>query len=138
MRFEKTTEMKITVLPEQEKMLSSKKEIRKACKRKDVISFDIFNENTLVGFVMLRKFAEHSFFLWDYAIDYKYQNCKYGTIALKELIEKLEVEYGAKTITTTYISGNIQAKRLYEKIGFTETDIVNADTQCEVNMILNL
>ena len=62
MRFEKTKEMKITVLPEQEKMLSSKKEIRKACMRKDVISFDIFNENTLVGFVMLRKFAEHSFF----------------------------------------------------------------------------
>ena len=138
MRFEKTKEMKITVLPEQEKMLSSKKEIRKACKRKDVISFDIFNENTLIGFAMLRKFAEHSFFLWDYAIDYKYQNCKYGTIALQELILNLKNEYGMKTITTTYIYGNEKAKRLYEKIGFRETDVVKADTQCEVNMVLNL
>ena len=91
MRFEKTKEMKITVLPEQEKMLSSKKEIRKACKRKDVISFDIFNENTLVGFVILRKFAEHSFFLWDYAIDYKSGQNKHRCV--KHYIKRVDCHF---------------------------------------------
>ncbi len=138
MRFEKTKAMKIDILPEQEKMLSSKKEIKKACKRKDVIAFDIYNNDILIGFVMLRQFAETSFFLWDYAIDFKYQNCKYGTTALKELIEKLKNDFNAKIITTTYISGNTQAKRLYEKLGFLETDIVKTETFCEVNMLLNL
>jgi len=47
----------------------------------------IMNDYGHIGFAMLRQYDKSGWFLWDYAIDYKYQNMKYGTRALKELIE---------------------------------------------------
>lgn len=42
MNFKKSQSMKISVLPEQEKELSSKERIELACKQPDVLAFDIF------------------------------------------------------------------------------------------------
>lgn len=127
--------MKIKVLPEQEKMLSSKEKIERVCKQEDVLAFDIYDDKTNIGFVMVRQFENELFFLWDYAIDYEYQNKRYGTIALTEFIAFMQKEYGMITMTTTYIWGNDCAKRLYEKIGFVETDVVDEEDCHEVNMI---
>lgn len=127
--------MKISVLPEQEKYLSSKKDIQEAFLNTNVLAFDIYSEDLLVGFVMVRKFDEGAYFLWDYAIDYKYQNQNYGTTALAEFICFMKDTYHISKMTTTYIRGNAHAKHIYEKIGFTETDVVDEDDCHEVNMI---
>ena len=84
---------------------------------------------------MVRKFDEGAYFLWDYAIDYKYQNQNYGTIALAEFICFMNETYNLMKMTTTYIFGNTHAKHFYEKIGFVETDIVDEGDCHEVNMI---
>ncbi|XCP85052.1 GNAT family protein [Roseburia hominis] len=133
--FVKSDSMKIAVLKEQESQLSSKERLQKEIGEPDVLAFDIFEEDTLIGFAALRKFAEGRFFLWNYAIDSRYQNQHCGTKALKELICLLQTQWKMQVMTTTYICGNEKARHVYEKIGFVETDRVNEPGCHEVNMI---
>jgi len=133
--FEPSRSMKISVLPEQEKQLSSKERIQEACTQKNVLAFDIYRNDRLIGFAMVRKFDKGQYFLWNYAIDYHYHIKHYGTEALVDFISFMKNTYGASVITTTYLRGNEHAKHLYEKIGFGETDVVNEDGCHEVNMV---
>ena len=115
--------------------LYAKENIETACTRKNVLAFDIYSGDLLIGFAMVREFDEGSYFLWNYAIDYKYQNQNYGTSALREFIHFMKENYHMHEITTTYIWGNSHAQHIYEKIGFTETDVVDEDDCHEVNMV---
>lgn len=135
MRFQPSRAMKISVLPEQEKQLSSKEKIEAACIKENVLAFDIYLDDLLIGFTMVRKFGEGAYFLWNYAIDSQYQNHNYGTTALVEFIGFMKDAYQMSEMTTTYICGNEHAKHIYEKVGFKETDVVDEDDCHEVNMI---
>lgn len=138
MDFRPTKILQIEIHPKQAHNLSSKSKIEKMLGESDVLGFDIFDSNTFVGFAMLKEFEKGKFFLWDYVIEYNLQNKGYGTKALQELIKLLQENYDCKLMTTTYKYGNNPAKRLYEKLGFVETDIVNDGDVHEVNMVLNL
>lgn len=133
MVFRPSKLMKVSVLPEQQKQLSSN--IDTACLEENVLAFDIYCNNILIGFAMVRKFDEGVYFLWNYAIDYKYQNQNYGTTALLEFIRFMKDTYHMTKMTTTYIWGNEHAKHLYEKVGFYQTDVVDEEGCREVNMI---
>lgn len=127
--------MKVAVRHDQEKQLSSKEKIEKECLKENVLAFDIYCDDLLIGFIMVQNFDKGAYFLWNYAIDYKYQNQNYGTAALLEFINFMKNTYQMSKMTTTYIWGNEHAKHLYEKVGFTETDVVD-DVNChEVNMV---
>ncbi len=138
MRFIKSDSIKIQVAKEQENQISSKERISKACQKGECIAFDIYNDENLIGFAAIKEYEKEEFFLWNFAIDLKYQNMHYGTISLNELISYLICNYSMKTMTTTYIYGNSHAKHLYEKAGFVETDTVDEEGCHEVNMILNI
>lgn len=135
MRFQPSRAMKISVLPEQENQLSSKEKIKVACIKENVLAFDIYLDELLIGFTMVREFGEGAYFLWNYAIDSRYQNQNYGTTALVEFIGFMKDTYQMSEMTTTYICGNEHAKHIYEKVGFKETDVVDEDNCHEVNMI---
>ena len=83
-------------------------------------------------------FEERKYFLWEYAIDIRFQNQHKGTRALIEFIDYLKTRHDAKEITTTYIYGNEHAKHIYEKVGFTETDVVDEPDCHEVNMVYHV
>lgn len=129
--------MKISVLPAQEIYLSSKNELKQALKLANVLGFDIYCGRTLIGFILVRKYLDNAFFLWDYAIDHKYQNSGYGFTALCKFISFMQKGYNMNTMTTTYIYGNGHTKHIYEKIGFIQTDVVDKEDCHEVNMILH-
>lgn len=129
--------MKISVLPSQEIYLSSRNELKQALKLANVLGFDIYCGRTLIGFIMVRKYLDNAFFLWDYAIDHKYQNSGYGFTALCKFISFMQKGYNMNTMTTTYIYGNGHTKHIYEKIGFIQTDVVDKEDCHEVNMILH-
>jgi len=135
MKLIKTIKFQIELSDEQRKQLSSKEKIEVALKDKNIFSFNIYEQDNFIGFAMLRKYSDIGYFLWNYAIDIKYQNKGYGTKALLFLIDYFETKYNALELTTTYTFGNEIAKHLYEKIGFIETDIVDEDGIHEVNMI---
>ena len=135
MFFKKSDSMKISVLPEQKKQISSEERIRVACVEPDVLAFDIIHNERLVGFIMVREYEKGEFFLWNFAIDSSFQNKGIGTKALLEFIEFMKTSYNMKVLTTTYIWGNEHAKHVYEKTGFIQTDVVEEPDCHEVNMI---
>ncbi len=136
--FKATKEIKIKLNEEQYKQISSKDNIKQSLLTNKVFGYDIILNESIIGFAMLRQYDDGCFFLWDYAIDYRYQNNHYGTTALIELIEYLKNNFAAKEISVTYIFGNEVAGHVYEKVGFIETDIVDEDDIHEVNMVLKL
>ena len=138
MIFKKSKEMKIEISKEDEIFLQSKENIKIVAEYPDVIAFDIFDDNTLIGFALLHEYEKGKFFLWDYAIDNKYQNKGLGTKSLIELINYMKEEYNLKEMSTTYIWGNDNARKLYEKVGFIETSVVDEDDIHEVNMELKV
>ncbi len=135
--FKKSNGIKINLMPEHFDNLSDEEEIAKVLETNSVLAYDIYEDKYLIAFAMLRPYKT-GFFLWDYAIDYNFQNKGYGTKILKDLINKLKMEFDAEFITTTYKFGNYSAKRLYEKVGFIQTDVVNENGIHEINMILQL
>ena len=136
MFFVNSTEMKIELTAEQSEMLSTKENIKLIIKDNPdtVMAFDIMDEDNLIGFVLVHRFEDRKYFLWEYAIDIRFQNQHKGTQALIEFIDYMKTRYDAKEITTTYIYGNNHAKHVYEKVGFTETSVVDEPDCHEVNM----
>ena len=136
MKFVRSEEMKIDLAPDQAKMLSTKEDIRTIIRENPdtVMAFDIYEEEDLIGFVLVHRFEEQKYFLWEYAIDLKHQNRHKGTEALKEFIGYMKTNHDTKVITTTYIYGNDHAKHIYEKVGFVETDVVDEPDCHEINM----
>ena len=135
MIFKPSDSIKIFLPPEQARQLSPREKIHAECRKEDTFAFDIYADDMLVGFVMLKQFEEGGYFLWNFAIDSRFQNKRYGTQALRELIAWLKAEHALHTMTTTYRYGNETAKRLYEKIGFVEVDTFCDGDYHEVNMI---
>lgn len=140
MTFVNSTEMKIDLPPDQAEMLSTKENIKIIIRENPdtVMAFDIMDHDDLVGFVLVHRFEERKYFLWEYAIDIRFQNQHKGTRALIEFIDYLKTRHDAKEITTTYIYGNDHAKHIYEKVGFTETDVVDEPGCHEVNMVYHV
>lgn len=135
MEFKRTTKFeKIFLLPEQLRHISSIEKINSALNRKDVLGLDIYMENNKIGFILLNEYALKEFFLWDYVIDFNFQNKGYGTLALKELFDYLLNNYGVKKITTTCKYDNNIAKHFYEKMGFEVFEIVNNEFIHEINL----
>jgi len=118
--------------------VSSTDIIRAAMCREDVLGFNAVENGKIIGFALLRCFESDCWFLWNLLIDIRYQGKGKGTQFVRLLIEHLRDQYGAKIVTTTYIFGNVAAKRLYESLGFTETDVVCEDDVHEVNMRLDM
>ncbi len=140
MTFIRSTEMKIDLTPDQAEMLSTKEDIKTIIRDNPdtVMAFDIFDGGDLIGFVLVHRFEERGFFLWEFAIDIHHQNRHKGTTALREFIDYLKVNHEAREITTTYIYGNDHAKHIYEKVGFVETDVVDEPDCHEVNMAYHI
>ena len=140
MQFIRSTEMKVTLAPEQESMLSTKEKIRTIIRENPdrVMAFDIYDAEDLIGFVLVLRFEERKYFLWEYAIDIHHQNQHKGTKALTEFIEYMKIHHDAGEITTTYIFGNDHAKHVYETVGFVETDVVDEPDCHEVNMVYHI
>ncbi|MBP5169760.1 MAG: GNAT family N-acetyltransferase [Oscillospiraceae bacterium] len=136
MVFVDSKDMKITLSPEQAEMLSSKETIREIIKKNPdtVMAFDIYDVGELIGFVLVHRFEEKKYFLWEFAIDQSHQNQHKGTKALTAFIEYMKTHFDAVEMTTTYIYGNEHAKHVYEKVGFVETDVVDEPDCHEVNM----
>ena len=136
MTFVRSEEMKICVAPEQENMLSTKDTIKRIIAENPdtVMAFDIYEGDAMIGFVLVHRFEDRKYFLWEYAIDARHQNRGLGTDALREFMGFMRAEHDAEEITTTYIWGNEHAKHIYEKVGFVETDVVDEPDCHEVNM----
>lgn len=80
----------------------------------------IYNDDTLVGFVMYGwDTDDNEYWIHRLMIDKKYQGLGFGSAALKCVIEELQANQACKRIFLSFEPENVEAKRLYEKFGFT-------------------
>lgn len=101
-----------------------------------VTPFAIYNDDIMVGFILLRFNEEYSnYFIWQLMIDGKYQSKGYGRQALEQAIKWMKNDSRCKEIVTTYIEGNDVARELYYSLGFKQLgELIDG----EVDMILKL
>lgn len=106
--------------------------------RECVTPFAIYNDDLMVGFIMVRFYKEfENYFIWQLLIDEKYQYKGYGRQAMNLAIEWMKKDERCKSIVTTYKNGNNVAKKLYESFGFVEMEEEPEDGYDEKDMILN-
>ena len=85
MTFVSSAEMKVSLSPEQAEMLSTGETIRQIIRENpdSVMAFDILDGDELIGFVLVHRFEDRKYFLWEFAIDICFQNHHKGTHALR-------------------------------------------------------
>jgi ribosomal-protein-alanine N-acetyltransferase len=71
----------------------------------------------VVGYVVGFLASEDTGRIFSIAVNPKFQNRGIGSLLLKDIIDVLR-RYGAKEITLEVRTGNIRAKRFYERHGF--------------------
>ena len=88
--------------------------------------FAIYNDNTLVGFIMLGYYEEkNQYTLWKFMIDEKFQNKGYGRQALRLAVEFLKNNFKVKSVFTGCAFDNYAAKAFYRSFGFRETGVTD-------------
>lgn len=94
----------------------------------DAIPLAVYNEDLMVGFILLRYYDEEKSYLIDqFMIDTRYQGNGYGKQAMELVIEQIKSERKYPKIILCYIDGDEAAKRLYSGLGFYHTGEVDED-----------
>ena len=113
----------IKVKDEQEKFITNPIEcLAKAyVYREFVYPFAIYNDDLVIGFVMIRFNKEfNNYFIWQFMIDEKYQGKGYGKQSMNRVLEWIKCDGKSNEVVITYIEGDDIAKNLYTSLGFKE------------------
>lgn len=87
--------------------------------REAAIPFAIYDDDKIIGFVMLRNNREfNNYLLWQFMIDEKFQFKGYGKAALKAVIQWIKSKTDRREIVVSYYKNNEIAGRLYRDFGF--------------------
>ncbi len=88
----------------------------------------IYDDDTMVGFTMYGfSFKDNFYELCRFMIDHKYQNKGYGYISLLKIIDEMKKFQNCHEIFLSFDPQNDIAKKLYEKVGFKDTGMLNED-----------
>lgn len=91
----------------------------------DCIPFGIYDEDTMIGFVMfaIDKDQIESGKLWicRFMVDEKLQGKGYGKASMEKIIEYAKDKFDYKEVYLSEVPENERAKRLYEGFGFKYT-----------------
>jgi Acetyltransferases, including N-acetylases of ribosomal proteins len=95
---------------------------------KTAFPFAIYNDNVLVGFIMLGYYeSENCYTIWRFMIDERYQGKGYGKAALLLGVQYLVETHGAKEVFLSVVPGNTIAEGLYRSVGFERTGGMSGD-----------
>ena len=88
----------------------------------DVFPFAVYNDDTIVGFMLLEEEAEDStLILWRIMFPPEHENKGYGTAAVKLLIKYAKESGRYQRLTLICSPENIVARHIYDKLGFLPT-----------------
>ncbi|MBP1907690.1 diamine N-acetyltransferase [Paenibacillus turicensis] len=93
----------------------------------------IYEDDEMVGFVMYG-IDEGELWIMRYMIDYRYQGKGFGKLALGLIIDEVWKSYTEQQIKISIEPENKKAKKLYERLGFVDTNTFEDD---ELVMVLN-
>lgn len=96
------------------------------------IPFAIYDREQMVGFIM-HAFEEQtidSYWINGFIIDEKFQGKGYGKAAFAEMMRWIQQRHPqCVEVRLTVAKDNQHAKRLYERFGFVDTDVVYGNEQ---------
>ena len=97
-------------------------------------------DGEIVGTALVREFTDEplGYDLQQFLIDGRYQNKGYGTQALQLILEELRKENHYDHVELCVKKADVEAIRLYEKLGFTDSGYVDEDLPDSLNMICRL
>ena len=88
----------------------------------DVFPFAVYNDDTIVGFMLLEEETEDStLILWRIMFPPEHENKGYGTAAVKLLIKYAKESGRYQRLTLICSPENIVARHIYDKLGFLPT-----------------
>ncbi len=110
----------------------------------DIMTFAVYNENTLVGFLMMYyddgdgNFDYSSYGVFKMMIDKHHQGKGYGKKVMAKVIEYVRTfpRGKAKVIELTYKPENLPAKKIYSSLGFVETGKVLECGEVHAELVL--
>jgi diamine N-acetyltransferase len=84
------------------------------------VPLGIYVESVMVGFVMYntQPEADGSYHIYSMMIDARYQGKKYGTTALRLVLERLRQLPHCITVSLEYDRANERAAQFYQRLGF--------------------
>ena len=100
----------------------------------------IENDGVIVGAALVREFTEEplGYDLQQFMIDRHFQGRGYGFAALKLILEELRKEGHYDHVEVCVKKKDVEAIRLYEKCGFTDSGYIDEDAPDSLNMICYL
>jgi diamine N-acetyltransferase len=120
----------LAVSPEQEDAVSSNLESLAEAYVHDGLAWvrAVYADETPVGFVMLDiDTVSHSYGVWRFMIDARFQKLGFGGRAMDLVIEHVKTLPGAEAITLSCVPGENGPGGFYERIGFTATGEMDDD-----------
>lgn len=132
----------LNVLPEQEKFVASTTTILArawAYREARCKAFLIYQEETPVGMAMYHDYEdeEENEYCYDFdqlMIDARYQGKGYGTETIRQILAMMEADGKYDKVILCYVEGNDDARRLYEKFGFSRTFVEEGETVMEKHL----
>ncbi|MCL2462252.1 MAG: GNAT family N-acetyltransferase [Defluviitaleaceae bacterium] len=96
----------------------------------------IYADGVMVGFIMYDYDADkQTGFITRLMVDKNHQKNGYGREAMEIVIGRLKETPGCKYIRTSYWPDNVNAGRLYEKLGFVKTgEISGGEAVCRITV----
>lgn len=86
-------------------------------------TFLICDEETPVGMVLYHDCDDLEGYIFsELLIDERYQRKGYGRACVQLVLDAMRAEGKYSKVSLCYVEGNVAAKNLYQKFGFTETE----------------
>lgn len=100
----------------------------------DVFPFAVYNDDTVVGFMLLEEDMEQNeLILWRIMLPPEQEGKGYGTAAVKLLIQYAKESGRYKKLTLLCAEENVIARHIYDKLGFLPTgEIKYGDIEMEL------
>lgn len=106
-------------------------------KDEDVFPYAVYNEDEIVGFLLLDlDEEEREYMIWRMMVDEKHQGRGHGREIVETVIERAGNDKGYDVLIADYVEGNVQMKYLLESLGFKRTGFDTENN--EVLMRLNI
>ena len=101
--------------------------------------FGIQKENRIIGMLMVRDIDEkpECYELQQFLIDVNYQNKGYGHKALKLILDYLYVEGRYDNVEVCVKKEDVNAIKLYKKIGFIDTGYIDPNVEDAYNLVFS-
>lgn len=98
-------------------------------------AFVIYDDETPVGMVLYHdEDSLDAYIFSEILIDEQFQGKGYGTTATKLVLDRMKEDGRYHKVVLCYIEGNDAAKKLYESLGFVETDRDEDEIIMELNL----